>query len=292
MATIGNVIDRIYRDFLARATDTPTIARLDGAHNSSVTTLTLHVEDLTQEELSLIEPGITIEGKREQMRVTSDINPTTGEVTVARAQNGTAAEVHTDGEVITIAPAYARQSVFDALADAVDALWPELFTTELEVVAGEAVAAYPNAAYGDVIAATDQFGNTIDVHVRGHYGEVDTGKAIAFPAEAWHSDVWVLFKKRLTRPTTEDQELSDLGIRDSWVQLLVIDTVTNLVAGHELDRFTLEYLTEAVEESGKQSGQALDVAAGLERYRLRLLSRAKRALYDEFPIRVEWERVI
>jgi hypothetical protein len=128
--------------------------------------------------------------------------------------------------------------------------------------------------------------------VRRGFGEVDTAAAILYPAASFGADTWVVFKKALVRPTAEDDELADLGVSDRWVELIVIDSIQSLTRGHELDRFTLEFLTEAIESSGLPPGNVTDIATGFLRYREYLMAKAKRALYHDHPMRVQFDPVI
>ena len=126
--TVDTLVDRVYRDYLEPADDQPVMVATAAEITTADTTVTYDDATFAPDEEDLLAPGVLIELGYEQMRVT-DVDPDTNTISVLRAVNGTEAAAFDAGTEIRVAPIYARQSVFEAVADNIVALYPDLHAT-------------------------------------------------------------------------------------------------------------------------------------------------------------------
>ena len=134
-ANIGELVDRIYREYLEPMDDLQpyTLLTSSGGINASVTTISFDGSLLTQEEEDVMEAGSIIEIDRELL-LCKELDTVNDKVTVVRGVRGTTATAHSEGAVIKIAPPFPRQVVFDAVCDQIKNLFPSLFAVETKTV--------------------------------------------------------------------------------------------------------------------------------------------------------------
>ena len=133
--TIGNLIDRTFREYLEPNDDIQSFSVLRGALTASAsdTTVSYEADYLTSEEEDLLETGAVIEVNRELMLVTA-LNTSAEQLTVKRAFRGTTLAAHDVDDVVRINPVFPRNSVFDAVSDQIHNLYPTLFAVETKTV--------------------------------------------------------------------------------------------------------------------------------------------------------------
>ena len=133
--TIGDLVDRTYREYLEPMEDLVSYTTLETGMNTSVTEVVFDGDLLSVEEEDALDTGTIIEIGQELM-LCKDLNAVTNTITVTRGARGTTAATHTAGDLIKIAPPFPRKNVFDAVCDQVKNLFPTLFAVETkEVVA-------------------------------------------------------------------------------------------------------------------------------------------------------------
>ena len=147
MAAVSTLVDRIYRDFLNKPDDLSAFSRLEGAINNSVTSLTYENNLFSAEEENLLGNGALIEIDQELMLVTS-ANTSTRTLTVSRGYAGTDAASHADEVNLYVNPTFPRKSVFDALADNIERLYPSLYNVTTTNVTS-------NSTFAEVPATTE-----------------------------------------------------------------------------------------------------------------------------------------
>ena len=138
MSTIGNLVDRVYREYLEPNDDIQSFSILRGAMLADATDETVDYESdyLTSEEEDLLEPGAVVEVNRELMLVTA-LNTSAEQLTVKRAFRGTTLAEHSVDDVMRINPVFPRNTVFDAVSDQIHNLYPTLFATETKSVSAK-----------------------------------------------------------------------------------------------------------------------------------------------------------
>ena len=142
MSTIGNLVDRTYREYLEPMDDIvsyTTLSNSDSISDSKVglttsgTSVTFNGDLLSVEEEDALDAGAIIEIGQELM-ICTDLNAVTNTITVTRGARGTTAATHTAGDLIKIAPPFPRKVVFDAVKDQINNLFPTLFAVETQSV--------------------------------------------------------------------------------------------------------------------------------------------------------------
>ena len=294
--TIGDLIDRLYRDYLSNPSDTPVQAKLQAAITDVQTTV-VYADELVTEEKALIGVGTIIEAGLELMRVTAH-NESTRTLTVTRGVYGSTAAAHGSTTLMRVAPKWPRVSVFEAIADEVSNLYPDLYGTDDEWASSKELMVpieNPNAAE---LLSVKQL-------VAGHYEDisaqmirtnaVSSGIAVQFTPRFTHSsdgDVWIRYTTSFSRPTTEADTFASLGVDESWARILLMGAISSLLPQADMDAATQEFITEAMENEGFPPTTATSLAVALARTRADLIGRARRKLRSIDNVRVQMRQVL
>ena len=131
--TIGGIVDRVFREYLEPMDylNSYTVVADGAGFSDSATTITFNGDLLSQEEEDAMDAGAIIECEQELMRCTS-LDTVNNQVTVVRGVQGTTAAEHLAGKVIKISPTFTRKSIFDAICDQVENLYPTLFAVDTQ----------------------------------------------------------------------------------------------------------------------------------------------------------------
>lgn len=289
VVTVGDIVDRVFRDFLETPEEQPTRFALAELLTIDATTLTYDPALLSPEEEDILGPGTLIEIGSEQAvvgGVTPNANALTG---LRRGMNGTRAAQAEAGALVTVSPTWTRRSVFEAVADAVWSLYPDLFAVDTQPVAftsghvpvDEAVA-FPLFAW---LGSGSDF-NRYPVSFLDEFPGVPSGKAVLLPGYSGSLSGYLVYARRFARPTSEDESLSDLGLQESWGRLVAVSAVAYLLAGREVDAVTQEFLTRQLEQQNFPVGSASRIRDGLVKYNEYLLAKAKKELRARYPVLV------
>jgi hypothetical protein len=131
--TIGDLVDRTFREYLEPMDDIVSYTTLSSDINSTSETLTFNGDLLSIEEEDALDTGTIIEIGQELM-ICRDLNSVANTITVTRGARGTTATTHELGDIIKIAPPFPRKNVFDAVVDQIENLFPTLFAVETKTV--------------------------------------------------------------------------------------------------------------------------------------------------------------
>lgn len=287
---VASVIDRALRDFLQPPDDQPTRTVLTGALSASLaaTSVTYDPDYLAAEEEDLLGPGTIVEVGRELCLVETVDVETSTITAMKRAVNGSTLAAHSSGDFLTIAPTWGRQMLFDAVADAVVRLWPDLYAVGSEALTVSA------SAYTEVPAAVEMpmyvwarpagidDWRPAGVQFLDHFPPSSTGKAVRVPGLAAGATGHLVYRRRFPRPTQESDDLTDAAgsfrLDESWLQLVIVAAVSYAVAGRDLDHATQEFLTDQLGAQGFPVGSGARVRDALLRYQEFLRREAKRQL--------------
>lgn len=298
MSTAGQVVDRVLRDWLYGPDDQPIVCTLSGDIDNDDLSLVYADAMLAPEEEDLLAPGTVIEIDSEQMRVGAVDESANTLSSLSRAANGTTAASHSGGALITVSPTWARKTVFDAVADAVEQLWPELYA-----VGETAPLALSSSTYTEVPAtvmdamflwarstgATD-WEQVTSIRFLDHFPPSSTGKAIY---AGFDGSGYLVHKKQLVRPPAEATDLVATSLlEDQWEQLVAVSAVAYLVSGKDLAAATQSQLTEQLQAQGFPIGSGQRIREGLVRYQSFLLDKHKRALRSRNPVTVVVNEVV
>lgn len=282
MATLGQLIDRCYLEYLTLPTDQPVVATLNGAVLAGATSITLTTTTLAPEELDLIGLGVIVEVDRELFRVL-DFDEGTGVATVTGAMFGTVAAGHASGAEVRIAPAVTRQGVFNALADEIASLWPDLWAprTRLTVLSQFTPIEDTLAVGAQSVVDSEDPDESIPFKWMPYLGDHQY-PGLHIPARYTGRVAYVTYQRKFPKPTTEATDLvATLFMDESWDAMLIAGAASKLLAGREFDRTTVDFLSQAIEAQGIRLGEITNVSTALWRYRMMLMDRAHRALLSE-----------
>ena len=291
MSTVAQVIDRIYREFLAPADEQPTRFTLAADITSGADTFTVDAAFLTPEEEDLFGPGTIVEIESELVQVGGYDEAAHVASSVKRAVLGTTAAAHVAGVYGVVAPEYPRKVVFDAVADAVVGLYPSLYAVTSTAVAFSsttytevaATVMEPMYLYGRSSGATN-YGRWTNIEFLDNFGPSSTGKAIYAPVDG---SGYLVHKARFARPANETVDLvATTGLQDDWEQIVVVFATAHLIAGKDLSQRQQEFITNQL---GAQSYPVLTptrIRASLLDYGEYLLAKAQKNLRSRNPATV------
>ncbi len=299
MSTVAQLIDRTYRTWLYPAQERPITVPLTTTITAAQTTFVYDAGYLATEEEDLIDAGVVCEIDRELM-LTASVNTGTRTVTVGkRGYMGTTAAIHTATADIVIAPLYPRQQVFDALADTIEGLWPDLYVKTTQTATSSTAPLEVPATVEDVIrfiypetdsSTTRWLRGTIEL-LRDFPGSgglpTPTNVAVQFLNIPSGQNGYLTYKARFTRPTLEADDLaSTFGIPTRWDELVIAGAVMRIMGGRNMDLATAEYLSDLLEQQGFNAGTGERLFQSLSRLYGWLLDRARRdqAIYDEVGV--------
>lgn len=290
MSTVAQLIDRIYREYLyppreqgARTTITNNPLAAGG------TTVSITLGILSVEEENSLGQGVVVEVDSEIMLSTAYASP---DITVIREWAGTVDVQHEQDAELRIAPDYPRLVVFDAVADALEGLYPDLFVVKTaESTVGNLEVAPANV--GDVVGA-NYFGHgqwrSCGVKVLKGFPDSGTERAFMFTGGMAGSRAYVRYKAKPTRITAESDDLADefedFFVQTRWEQIVVLDAVASIVGTYDVDAATQEFITESLASQGFPPGQAESVRDALLRLSNFKRNQQKTTLWREYPTRM------
>lgn len=282
--TVGSLVDRVTREYLSAADDQPPAVRLaeDAAEDAAVWTLQL--EGVAPEEESLISPGLILEIGLELARVALVSG---AQVTVQRGAMGTDPAAHAAGSPVLIAPSVTRRATFDAVADSIVALHPDLWrrvTVELNVT-GAVVDVPADAVAVEGMQYTGDDGPSgVDFDWLGAWPASATGQAVRVTSGT--GPALLTYRARFPRPLAEADKVADLGVKAEWERIVVVGAAAQVIAGRDVDSATMRFVTEQLRAEAYPVGSSMRIRDGLLRYHALLLERAARSLQAEAPVRV------
>lgn len=237
--TIGDVVDRILREWLYPPDARPTSLMLVDAISDTDTALTYDEGFLLPEEVDAVGFGTLLEIGTEQTyasAIDTSLNVIDG---LIRGARGTTATSHSANTEILIEPAFSRAGVFNALADQAVNLYPDLFTTKSEAIT---VDSKYNEGPSDLIQPVhfsylDSGGRPARASVAysSFFPDSFTGGVVVIDAPSG-TEGYITYYARPTRPTAESDKLTNLGLDESWELLLIIGTLAQVISGTDISR--------------------------------------------------------
>lgn len=286
MATVAELAEQVYRDYLLPADDQPVVLLLDGAVARDATTLGFLADTVAPDELDMLAPGVLIEAQSGELMLVRDVDLDTSQVTVLRGYRGTESEALADGSVLTVAPLFPRASVLDAVKDEVVGLWPDLYrtrtiqiTTSLEPISVPADVQTPVDLM--VMYGMTPLHETADL--LSHYPPSPTGKAIVMrrPLDGWTA--WFTYRARFSRPENATDDVTWSGVEPEWDRIVKVGAAMRAIAGRDADQMSSEWITEALERESLPSDAPRGVRDGLLQLRAIWLDQAARDLRARDP---------
>tara|TARA_R110002049_G_scaffold308745_1_gene513827 strand:+ start:104 stop:1117 length:1014 start_codon:yes stop_codon:yes gene_type:complete len=320
--TIGNLVDRVYREYLEPMDDLQPYTVLTAAVSStSATTISFNGDLLTQEEEDMMDAGSVIEIGQELM-FCSSIDTINNQVTVVRSARGSTATTHAIGDVVKIAPPFPRKVVFDAVKDQINNLFPTLFAVETQSVTtgtgytllGSHDAPGTNNYLVSIINAISQytdFSSGSDttgvvflpvtsslVELPNPFTYVDSdgtsrtityttgpnvAHAIQFSGIASGHTAFVTFKKKFIEPTAESDTLATIGLENEYEPIIMAGVTAQLIAGRDIPSATADYISDQLAVGAYPVGSSNSIRNSLLQYQQLLLNQARKYLRSKYP---------
>jgi hypothetical protein len=282
MATVEQVADRAFRDYLALGDDAPVTVTFAATVTSSDTVWPFDASMLSPDELDLLAPGVVVEADDGEQALVRVADVDAGTLTVVRGYNGTPKAGHTDGAVVTVAPMYSRRTALEAVKDEVVNLYPSVwrvasyeFTASYDWIAVPADVVTPT---GVQVVTNDNRVVPIRFNFMADFPPSHTGKAIVLQEVTEGLTGWLSYRGRFVRPTFDRADLTDFGVDPAWERILAAGAALTVTAGRDLDQLSASYVTEALEREALPAGEARNVRNGLLQLRAVWLEQARQQL--------------
>lgn len=290
MSTVGDLVDRVQREWLELPDETWVRASLKSAVDAQAVEWQVDLSTLGHEEQALFSPGVVVEVDSEQAAVVGLVDST---LTVRRAIRGTTAAAHGVGAEVLVAPPFSRLSVFDAVADSIVGLHPPLFSARsAEVTAGvSGVTKVPD----DVVNVTSvrRLSNNTSVAYEdiGTYQDPDapqaTIRAIRVFSVPPTEPLWLSYRGRFTRPGGEGDGLATLGVRDEWARIVCVGAAAQLIAARPMSEKWQEYVSAQLRSDAYPVETPSRIRDAMLRYHEFLVDKAAASLEREHPADVQ-----
>ena len=323
--TIGNLVDRTYREYLEPMEDLVSYTTLETGMNTTVTEVVFDGDLLSVEEEDALDTGTIIEIGQELM-LCKDLNAVTNTITVTRGARGTTAATHTAGDLIKIAPPFPRKNVFDAVVDQIKNLFPTLFAVETVnvtsgagyVLLGSYDAPGTNnylvsvlkaiSQYTDFSSGSDQTGVIFQpvsvqmIQLPNPFTYTDdngtertitytTGpnqvNALQFYSIDQGHTCYITFKKKFVEPTAESDTLTTIGLEDEYEPIIMAGVAAQLISGKDIPAATTDYISDQMAINNFPVGSANSVRNSLLQYQQLLLTQARKYLRAQYPEAME-----
>lgn len=244
-----------------------------------------------------------VEIDNELLEVAS-VDRNSGVVTIhpfGRGSRGTAPEAHMVGSRVTNAPRFPRARVRVEVSNAINSLYPDLYTVARDesITANAARVTYPlpSSTEGIVSVSGQTLGPSGMWRPISRYRFDYLADTTAFPSGksidvyepvAPGRPIKVLYKKRPAAGVDTDT-LADLGIEDSWRDLIRLKATAQLLLGLEPVRLNVESIESIARQDQQQPAMAAQVAKQLlQVYQIRL-TEEKRTLAARYPLVANWQ---
>ena len=320
--TIGNLVDRVFREYLEPADSVESYSYLTGGISDSDTTLAYSNDMFSVEEEDSLDAGAIIEVGQELMFSTA-LNTVSNEITVTRGARGTTAAAHSAGDLIKIAPAFPRKSVYDAVSDQIKNLYPTLYAVETQALtSGTGYRVLGNygsnvddnnhvitplkaiSQYTDWSSGSDQTGLTYKgvgvelIQLPNPFVWTDetgvertktyttgpsTVNAVQFYGIASGHEVFVTFKKKFVSPTTEDITLISVGLETEYEPIIMSGVAAQMISGKDIKNIDAKYITDQLAVSNTPIGSSNTIRNSLLQYQQLLIQQARKNLRARFP---------
>lgn len=320
--TIGDLVDRVYREYLEPADSLESYSYLTGGINNSVTTIGYASNMFSVEEEDALDAGALIEVDRELMFSTA-LNTVSNQITVQRGARGTTAAAHSANALLKIAPTFSRQSAYDAVTDQINNLYPTLFAVETLTVTSSTgykllgthgtnndtynYLVSPIKAvsqYTDWSTGSDQTGLTykpvavemVDLpnpFVFTDDTSTERTKTYTIGPSSVHAlqfygineghTVYVTFKKKFVEPTDEDTTLVAIGLENEYEPIIMAGVAAQMVAGKDINTVDASYITEQIAVQNYPVGSSSQLRNSLLQYQQILISQARKNLRAKYP---------
>ena len=323
--TIGNLVDRVFREYLEPADSLESYSYLTGGISNSSTTIGYANDMFSVEEEDALDAGTIIEIGQELMFSTA-LNTVTNEITVVRGARGTTAAAHSAGDLIKVSPTFSRKAVFDAVSDQIENLYPTLFAVETKSITAKtginvldgatdnyliapvkAISQYTDFDAGqdstisqfrgvsvelvdlpNPFTYTDENGASQTVTYSSGPNKVNAMQSYGITAG---KTIYVSFKKKFVSVTSESDTLSSIGLENEYEPIVMAGVAAQLIAGKDVPSLTANYITEQIRVQNVPIGSSNSIRNSLLQYQQLLIQQARKDLRARFPEPVSFNSI-
>ncbi len=315
--TIGDLVNRVYREYLEAPDDLESYSYLTGGINSTATTLAYDDNLFSSEEEDALGAGTVIEINKELMYTTA-LNTVNNEITVTRGARGTTKVAHSAGDIIKVSPTFTRQAVYDAIVDQIENLYPTLFAVETQTITAKSGINILDGAtdnylvtpikaisqYTDYDAGQDETGSQfrgvsvqlVDLPNPFTYTN-DSGSSVTLTYTGGPSVVhalqnfgissgktmYISFKKKFVEPADETTTLAAVGLENEYEPIIMAGVAAQMVAGKDIGTLDAKYLTDQLAVQNAPVGSSNQIRNSLLQYQQLLIQQARKDLRARFP---------
>ena len=308
-STIGNLIDRVYREYLEPNDDIQSFTNLRLAITDTTSTTVSYESDyLTTEEEDAMGAGAFIEINQELMLVVA-LNTADETLTVVRGARGSTASAHDLGDLVKINPPFLRLNVFNAVKDQIENLYPTLFSVETQTItSANGYVALTGSDDSRIVAplkAVSQYqslasGSETTVQFRGVSIELidvptsvtASGKVVQFFGIQTGVSVHCTFKKKFGEVSNELTTLTDVGLETEYEPIIMAGVAAQMIAGRDIPAATTEYITDSIQASVYPVGSSSSIRNSLLQYQQILIQQARKDLRARYPEPVSLNSVV
>jgi hypothetical protein len=331
-STVGDLVDRIFREYLEPADAVESYSYLTGAISSTGQTTFNYEEDMfSSEEEDALGAGAILEIGQELM-FSKSLNVVTNEVTVQRGARGTTATTHDAGSIVKITPAFSRKNVYDAVSDQIKNLYPTLFATEtLELTASTGYKLLGNhgsnqdtynylitplkaiSQYTDWQSGSDETGlkyqgvaiemidlpnpfvytdDTSTQRTKTYTSGPDVVHAVQFTGISAGHTVFVTFKKKFIEPTNESTTLASIGLETEYEPIVMAGAAAQMLVGKDIKSINASYITDQIAVQNAPVGSSNTISSSLLRYQQLLIQQARSNLRSKYPEPVQLNSIL
>ena len=298
--TIGNLVDRVFREYLEPNDDIQSFTNLRLAvADTTTTTISYEADYLTTEEEDAMGAGGFIEINQELMLVVA-LNTADETLTVVRGARGTTAATHAQGDIIKINPPFIRLNVFNAVKDQIENLYPTLYAVEVQsITTANGYVALTGSDDNRIVAplkAVSQYqslasGSETTVQFRGVSIELidvpttvtASGKVVQFSGIQSGVSVHCTFKKKFGEVSSEETTLADVGLETEYEPIIMAGVAAQIIAGRDIPTATADYITDQLSTSTFPVNSAANIRTSLLRYQNDLIEQARKDLRARYP---------
>jgi hypothetical protein len=330
--TIGNLVDRVFREYLEPMDSVESYSYLTG-DITTTTQSTINYEEgmFSTEEEDALGAGAIIEVNQELM-FSKSLNAVTNEITVQRGARGTTAATHSAGDIIKIAPAFTRKAVFDAVSDQIKNLYPTLFAVEtIELTAStgyKLLGTYGTdgdtynyliaplkaiSQYTDWQSGSDETGlkyngvaiemidlpnpfvwtdDTSTERTKTYTSGPNVVHAVQFVGISAGHTVFVTFKKKFVSPTNESTTLASIGLENEYEPIVMAGVAAQMLVGKDIKNVDARYITEQMAAQNYPVGSSNSISSSLLRYQQLLIQQARSNLRSKYPEPVQLNSIL
>lgn len=286
---VGELVTRVERQYLEHPDELWTRTVLTGDMTDSATSFTVNLDLMGPEEENLLAVGVLVQVGYEQMLVT-DFDSDTSTISVSRAARGTVAESHETGDEVLVAPPFTRNIVFDAVAESIVGMHPPLFewATAKGTVGENGLVPVSAEVVNVITVRTFPNQNLLDFEDLGYWPDPDdatkTIRAIRVFEASPGAEVWVTYRARFRLPTSPNDVLSQLGVRDEWARIVVVGAAAQLISAKPMSSAWQEYVSNQMRSEAYPVETPNRIRDALVAYHEFLINRAAASLQQQYPM--------